>query len=171
MLFRSGITEGTALIIPWAIFLGAIAQIMASIFDFKHNNLFGALAFGAYGFFWLGVAMTWMIRLGVFGVALQETADIGQLGFAFLGYFILSVIITFVAFKLTALLSVLMILIDILLLSLMLDAFGAGHIWHSIAAYSEILISLFSFYGVAAAMINKYYQRVVLPVGKGFFVK
>ena len=130
---KLGITEGTALIIPWAIFLGAIAQIMASILDFKHNNLFGALAFGAYGFFWLSVATTWLIRSGALGPELQQGADIGQLGFAFLGYFILSIIITFVAFKLTALLSILMILIDILLFSLMLDAFGAGHIWHNIA--------------------------------------
>lgn len=48
---KLGITEGLSYLIPWAIFLGGIAQIIASIFDFKHNNLFGATAFSAYGLF------------------------------------------------------------------------------------------------------------------------
>ncbi len=31
---------------------------MASINDFKHNNTFGATAFGAYAFFWYAVGFT-----------------------------------------------------------------------------------------------------------------
>lgn len=165
---KLGITEGTSLILPWAIFLGALAQLMASVLDFKHNNLFGAIAFGAYGFFWFGVGMSWMILSGAFGETLQMTADVRQLGFAFVGYFILSVIITVVAFRLTTVLAILMIFIDILLLSLACDAFGAGDMWHTIAAYSELIISMLSFYNVAAVMINKTYQRVILPVGKAW---
>ena len=47
--------------------LGGFAQIFACIHDAKHNNTFGTTAFGAYGLFWLGVGMTWLIQLGVFG--------------------------------------------------------------------------------------------------------
>ncbi len=163
---KLGITEGTSLVLPWAIFLGALAQIMASIFDFKHNNLFGAIAFAIYGFFWLAVGSSWMMLNGMFGEEIKGMLDIKQLGFAFIGYFILSVIVTVVAFRLNTFLSVLMILIDILILSLACDTLGCGHFWHTIAAYSELLISLFSFYGVAAAMINKTYGRVIIPTGK-----
>ncbi len=165
---KLGITEGTAAVIPWAIFLGAFAQIIASIFDFKHNNLFGAIAFAAYGFFWLGVATTWMMLNGYFGEEIAASVDVKQLGMAFLGYTVLSVIITFMAFKLNTLLSVLMILIDILLLSLTLDTFGCGHVWHSIAAYSELLIAIGSFYGVAAALLNTAYGKTVIPKGKAW---
>ena len=35
---KLGITSGVSLVLPWAIFLGASAQLMASINDFKHNN-------------------------------------------------------------------------------------------------------------------------------------
>lgn len=42
---KLGITDGTAWIIPWAIFLGAFAQFVAGILDYKHNNTFGATAF------------------------------------------------------------------------------------------------------------------------------
>ncbi len=45
------ITEGTMYIIPWAIFLGGIAQIVAGTMDYKKGNIFGATAFSAYGFF------------------------------------------------------------------------------------------------------------------------
>jgi succinate-acetate transporter protein len=65
---KLGITDGTAYIIPWAIFLGATAQFIAGLFDFKHNNTFGATAFCGYGFFWFGVAMTWMIGNGMLGI-------------------------------------------------------------------------------------------------------
>lgn len=165
---KLGLTEGTSMIIPWAIFLGAIAQLMASSLDFKHNNIFGAIAFGVYGLFWLGVSTSWMIKGGMFGEWMQQTADSKQLAFAFLGYFIISLIITVAAFRLTTHLSVLMLFIDVLLFALMMDTFGAGHIWHSIAAYSEILISALSFYGAAAAMLNKSYGRTLLPVGKAW---
>lgn len=165
---KLGLTEGTSMIMPWAIFLGAIAQLRASSLDFKHNNLFGAIAFGVYGLFWLGVATSWMIKGGLFGEWMQQSADGGQLAFAFLGYFIISLIITVAAFRLTTHLSVLMLLIDVLLLSLTMDSFGAGHVWHTVAAYSEIMISALSFYGAAAAMLNKSYGRVLLPVGKAW---
>ncbi len=163
---KLGITDGTSLIVPWAIFLGAIAQILASIFDFKHNNLFGAIAFAAYGFFWLAVGTTWMIGHGVFGESMKAAMDFTQLGFAFVGYLILSLILTVVALRLNKFLTLTMILIDILLLSLAMDTFGMGGAWHTIAAYSELLISLFSFYGVAGALINKTYERVIVPMGK-----
>ncbi len=162
---KLGITEGTSLVIPWAIFLGALAQLLAGYLDFKHNNLFGAIAFSLYGFFWLGVGSSWMITHGLFGESMQASADISQLGFGFLGYFILSVIITFAAFRTTTFLAVIMIFIDILLLGLTMDTLGFGGCWHSIAAWSELIISMLSFYGCAAALLNKMYDRVILPVG------
>ncbi len=44
---------------------------MASINDFKHNNTFGATAFGAYAFFWYAVGFTWLIQNGVFGAEIS----------------------------------------------------------------------------------------------------
>lgn len=165
---KFGMTEGLSFIIPWAIFLGAIAQIMASMLDYKHNNLFGATAFAGYGFFWLAVASSWMIKMGVFGPELAASFDGKQLGVAFLGYFIFSLIITVGAFRLNTMLSVLMLVIDVLVLALAMDSLGMGHGWHTVAAYSEMTTALISFYGVAANFINKSYGRTLLPVGKAW---
>ena len=63
---KLGLTSGVSYIIPWAVFLGAIAQLIAGILDYQKNNIFGGTAFCAYGLFWLGVASSWLIRLGCF---------------------------------------------------------------------------------------------------------
>ena len=44
---KLGFTTGLSFIVPWALFLGALAQLMACAYDFKHGNTFGATAFGA----------------------------------------------------------------------------------------------------------------------------
>lgn len=163
---KLGITEGTAFIIPWAIFLGAIAQLIAGAYDFNHNNLFGATVFSAFGLFWLGVAMSWMIKAGLFGPVMLKMVDGHQLGYAFLGYFIFALIGTVVAMEANFMLFLDMIFIDLLLLGLAMDTLGFGGAWHSIAAWAELITSILSFYLCAANFINKSFNRILVPVGK-----
>ena len=91
---KLNITSGVSLIIPWAIFLGATAQLIACINDFKKNNTFGATAFGGFALFWYSVAFSWLIQGGVFGKILAENADPKQLGVAYIGYLIFSLYMT-----------------------------------------------------------------------------
>ena len=46
----------TSVIIPWAVLLGSFAQMIACYYDFKKNNPFGSVVFGAYGLFWSAMA-------------------------------------------------------------------------------------------------------------------
>ena len=39
---------------------------------------------------------------------------------------------------------------------------------HQLAAWSELIIALLSFYGSAAAVLNKHFGKTFLPVGKPF---
>lgn len=166
---KLGWTTGLSLAIPWAIFLGGIAQLMACVYDFKNNNLFGATAFGGYGLFWIAVAMSWMIKTGALGATLLAGVDGGQLGFAFVGYFIFSLFVTVAAFKTNKVLIAILILIDVLFLGLFMDAFKMGEYWHSIAAWSELFISLLGFYAAGANLLNKTYGRTLLPLGKAIW--
>lgn len=171
---KLGLTSGVSFVIPWAIFLGASAQLLASINDFKHNNTFGATAFGAYAFFWYAVGFTWLIEAGVFGEVLALTADPKQLGFAYLGYLIFSLVMTVGASETHTVLFIIFILIDALFIGLSLSAFGvAPEFGHSLAAYSELLISIFSFYGFAASVLNTHFGKTFMSVGKplGIFKK
>ncbi|TCN26076.1 acetate uptake transporter [Mesobacillus foraminis] len=166
---KLGITDGVSLVLPWAIFLGGLAQLIASIQDSKHNNTFGATAFGAFGLFWFGVGMSWLIQMGAFGEELASAADPKQLGFAFVGYFIFSFFMTIGAMETHKVLFIIFVLIDFLFIGLSLSTFGFMHEFtHMLAAVSELLIALFSFYGSAAAVLNTHFGQVVLPVGKPF---
>ncbi|MDR1678298.1 MAG: acetate uptake transporter [Prevotellaceae bacterium] len=165
---KLGITDGLAFVLPWALLLGGIAQFVASMFDFKHNNIFGATAFAAYGLFWLGMGMSWLVKLGCFGDVLASSVDARQLGFVFFGYFILSVVLTISTLKMSKAMFLLMSLICLLFLSLGLDAFDCGHGWHSVAAYAEMAISLTTFYTMAAKYLSLYFDKQLLCVGKPF---
>lgn len=162
---KLGLTEGLSYVLPWAILLGGIAQIIASVFDFKHNNIFGATAFGAYGLFWIGMGMSWLIKLGCFGDTLAASTDIRQLGFVFIGYLLLTIVLTVSGLKMSKAMFLLLCLIDLLFITLALDSFGMGDMWHSIAAYSELAISLLTFYVLAAKYLSAFFGKPMLPVG------
>lgn len=166
---KLGITEGLSFIIPWAVFLGALAQLYASIIDARHNNTFGMTAFGAYGFFWLAVASSWLIQLGVFGENLAGSVDGRQLGFAFLGYLIFTLFMTIGAMETHKVLFIIFLLIDFLFIGLTLNSFGVlPEFSHKVAAISEFLIAIFSFYASAASVLNNHFGKSFFPVGKPF---
>lgn len=164
---KLGIVDGVSWVIPWALVCGSFAQLLAAYFDFCHKNIFGATIFGAFGFFWSGVAMSWMIKAGVFGATLASSVDPTALGFAFLGYFLFACIGTIAAAEATLFLFVDMVFIDILLLGLTLDTLGLGGHWaHSMAAYAELVVALLSLYGAGAIFLNNFYGRPFWPLGK-----
>ena len=162
-------TDGLSLIIPWAIFLGGFAQLYASIIDGLHNNTFGMTAFGAYGLFWMGVASSWMINMGIFCERFASTVDSRQLGFAFLGYLIFTLFMTIGAMETNIILFIIFVMIDFLFIGLTLNSFQIlPEASHALAAYSEFIISLLSLYGAGASVLNNHFGKTFLPVGKPF---
>ncbi|MGL5013884.1 MAG: acetate uptake transporter [Bacteroidales bacterium] len=165
---KMGLTEGIGFVLPWAIFLGSIAQLIACVYDFKHNNLFGATAFGGYGLFWIAVGTSWMIKAGTFGEGLASQVDPRQFGVAMVGYLIFSVILLGATLKIHKAMFSIIAMIIVLFISLALDSFGMGDIWHTIAAITEFAISMLGFYMCGGAFLNKFYGKVILPQGKPF---
>jgi uncharacterized protein len=164
---KLGWTDGVSFVLPWAIFLGGFAQLFACIQDAKHNNTFGTTAFGAFGLFWLGVGTSWLIQFGAFGKEAAAAADPEQLGIAFIGYLIFSLFMTIGAMETHKVLFIIFVLIDFLFIGLSFSTLGImPEAMHKLAAISELLISLFSFYGSAASVLNTHFGKVTLPVGK-----
>jgi len=171
---KLGITSGAAFVIPWAIFLGGFAQLFACINDSKRDNLLGTVTFGGFALFWFAVASSWMIKGGVLGETLAAQVDEMQLGFAFLGYLIFALFLTLGFTTTNKVLFIDFIFIDLLLLGLTLNAFGiAPEFTGLLAGFSELAVSLISFYAFAAIVLNQHFGRVFLPVGKplGIFKK
>lgn len=165
---KLGLTDGYSMLLPWALFLGGLAQIVASIFDFKHSNLFGATAFSAYGFFWIGMGMSWLIKMGCLGETLHANGDGSQLGFVFIGYLLLSVVLTVSALKMSKAMFWLMSLICMLFLSLAVASFCSNPFWGMAAGAVELAISLLAFYVLAAKYLNSYFGKTMLPVGAAY---
>lgn len=163
---KMGWTNGITYVVPWALFLGSLAQIWASTIDFKKNNYFGATVLGAYGLFWVAVAMHWAIALGWFG-SIPENSDPRALAFACFGYAIFSFFIMIASFETNKAFALILILINVLLPSLGLSILGIQkELFHHLAAWSELGISLVGFYATGAIFLNNFFGRVVLPLGK-----
>jgi len=159
-------TNGETYLIPWALFLGSIAQIWASTIDFKKNNYFGAIVLGAYGLFWIAVSMHWAIKVGWFG-PVAASADPRQFAFACFGYGIFSLFIMVAAFEANKVFAAILVLINILLPSLgfaLLDI--KKDLFSNLAAYSELGIAILGFYAAGAVFLNSYFGRPILPLGR-----
>ena len=166
---KMGWTTGATYLVPWALFLGSLAQIWASTIDFKKNNYFGSIVLGAYGLFWAAVAMHWAISQGWLGAVDPAKADARQLGYACLGYFFFSLFIMVAAFEANKMFAIIMVLINILLPSLALSILGVNPpLFSALAAWSELLISLLGFYTAGAIFLNSYFGRTLVPLGKPF---
>lgn len=162
---KMGWTTGSTFIIPWAFFLGAMAQIWASTVDFKKNNYFGSIVLGVYGLFWAAVAMHWAISQGWFG-AIDAKADPRQLAYACFGYFFFSLFIMVAAFEANKVFAAILILINVLLPSLGFSILGINHeLFATLAAWSELLISLLGFYAAGGLFLNSYFGRSLIPLG------
>ncbi len=171
---KLGFTEGTLLIIPWAIFLGGIVQIIAGTMDYKKGNLFGATAFSAYGFFWLAVGFAWFIQYKLGAVGTPELGDAKQLGFAYLGYLIFTIYMTIAATETNKVLLIIFCLIDVLFLGLTLSSFGImAHEMKLMAGIAELCIAIVSFYGSACNIFRLHFGYELIPAGKplGIFKK
>jgi succinate-acetate transporter protein len=164
---KLGITSGTSFIIPWAIFLGGFAQLFACINDSKRNNVLGTTTFGGFALFWFAVAISWMIKGGVFGETLAAEIDGTQLGFAFGGYVIFALFLTLGFASTNKVLFFDFIFIDLLLIGLALNSFGIlPEFTHYLAGCSELAVSLISFYGFGATVLNQHFGKTLFPVGK-----
>lgn len=165
---KLGWTEGVTFAIPWAIFLGAAAQLYAGLKDAQKNNIFGATAFLGYAFFWFAVGFVWLGQSGVFGEGMM-VGDGKQLAFAYLGYLIFTLYMTVGSLRTNKVLFIIFCLIDVLFLGLTLSSFGIQpHLTHLMAGWAEFAIAMVAFYGSAATVLNGQAGKTVLPVGKAF---
>ena len=155
---KMGLTTGTGGLLPWVLFLGGIAQLLACLGEYKRDNIFAATAFGAFGLFWVSVGLVWY--LPTMGIAVDKH----QLGFAFVGYLVFCIYMTYGAAALNKAFLAVFLLVDLLLVTLVAYVFFGlpGYI----AGMAEIMVSAASFYTAAAVLFKGMAGFEVLPMGK-----
>lgn len=151
------------MMIPWTIFLGATAQLIAGVLDFKRKNIFGATAFTAYSLLWYTVSLTLIIAIWG-GVAV----DMAHYGYGMIGFLVFSLIMTVASLMTNKTLFAILIGIDFAIGSLVPHTLAGTPAW--LVGVFLIYTSAASFYGAAAVLLNTMAGKVVLPLGKAIWV-
>jgi len=166
---KLGLTAGTPYIIPWAVFVGGIMQVIGGVLDFKKGSVFGGTAFTSYGFFWIAVGFTWLINMGVFGEQMFLAIDSNQFGVAIIAFLIISIFFTIGSMEMNKTLFVAFLAVDVLLLALALSTFGIlPDFFGTLAGWAELTASIFAFWTGGASLLANHFGKPVLPTGKPF---
>jgi uncharacterized protein len=159
-----GITSTTekSLMIPWVLFFGATAQLIAGSMEFKRNNIFGATVFTVYAMTMYSIAVTLCI------VFLTDTPfDIKHYAFGLVGILVFSLIATVVSLMTNKALFTILVVVDLAVLCL-IPHYLAG--FTSVpAGFFLICTTVFSFYTAAAILMNTMAGRTILPLGKAIW--
>jgi len=148
-----------SLMIPWVLFFGATAQLIAGFMDFKRNNIFGATVFSVYAMTMYSIALTLFIVIFT-GV----DVNISHYGFGLIAILIFSIIATVASLMTNKLLFAILIAVDLAVISL-IPHYLYGYP-PTAAGIFLMLTSALSFYSAAAVLLNGMAGKTVLPMGK-----
>jgi hypothetical protein len=161
-LHNAGFFGMNSMILAMGICYGGAAQILAGIFEWKKNNLFGATAFISYGFFWLSlVAIILLPKLDA-SFKSDETAMAAYLamwGLFTLGLFVASLRLSLAVQVIFATLTLLFFLLAIG------DYSNAGPAFRHFTGFEGIFCGFSACYTGLAHVLNESYGRTVLPLG------
>ncbi len=153
--------------IPWTIFLGATAQLIAGIMDFKRKNIFGATAFTGYALLWYTVSLT--LTIAIWGGDNKGTMN--HYGFGLIGFLVFSLYMTIASLMTNKALFAIMLGIDGALITLIPNVLLGSTIFPTWpCGVFLIYTSVASFYGAAGVLLNTMAGKPILPLGKAIWV-
>lgn len=152
-----------SLMIPWILFFGATAQLIAGSMEFKRNNIFGATVFSVYALTMYSIALTLFIS----NSSAVTAGNIGHYAYGLIGILIFSLIATIASLMTNKVFFAILIVVDLAVVLLI------PHYLFEMSAVPAgvflLLTSVFSFYGAAAILLNMMTGRSILPLGKAIW--
>lgn len=158
-LHNAGIIPLSIVIVAMGFALGGAAQIIAGIMEFKKNNLFGATAFTAYGFFWWSLIIIWINPFK--GI---EAADEISMGYYLLLWGIFTLFMFIGTLKHNRGIQVVFSSLTVLFFLLAIGDFTGIHIIKTIAGYVGIFCGASAIYNSMAQILNNEYKKTVMPL-------
>lgn len=153
-----------SLMIPWILFFGATAQLIAGAMEFKRNNIFGATVFSVYALTMYSIVLTLVINNSL----VVTTGNIGHYAYGLIGILIFSLIATIASLMTNKVFFAILIVVDLAVVLLI-----PHYLFEMSAAPAGVfllLTSMFSFYGAAAIILNMMAGRSILPLGKALWI-
>ena len=158
-LHNAKIIPLSAVIVAMGFALGGAAQIVAGIMEFKKNNVFGATAFSAYGFFWWSLVAIWWNPIK------SAAADSVSMGFYLLLWCIFTLFMSIGTLKHNRATQVVFFSLTLLFLLLSLGDFTGISLITTIAGVEGIICGCSAIYAGLAQVVNNEFKKTVLPLG------
>jgi uncharacterized protein len=156
---------GIGPVLSMGLIFGGLAQMIAGFMEQKVGNNFGFSAFVAYGSFWIGLGIIWL--LNHFNIYAASHTDVGWYLVAWALY---SAILTFASFYVHRAMAITFILLEIGFVLLIIGHFGFPKM-NVVAGFELIFCALGAWYMMAAIIINDLAGKTVLPLGQPIFKK
>ncbi|MFB6290226.1 MAG: acetate uptake transporter [Candidatus Bipolaricaulia bacterium] len=160
-LVNSGlVAEGSlGIVMPMAIAYGGLAQLLAGMWEFRRNNIFGATAFSSFGAFWMGLASFFFLSwAGVINTVPKE-----GLAIALIAWGIFTFYMTIAALREPWAITWIFITLTILFFLLAWGEFNPTIA--KLAGYEGLLCAGIAWYSSAGVIINTMFGRKVVPLG------
>lgn len=159
-LHNVGLFGLDAMIMAMGIFFGGIAQVMVGLIEAKKNNMFGMVAFGSYGFFWIILVFLMMIpKLG-----LGEAPSATSMGWFLTVWGIFSFGLWIATLKLTKMICVLFGSVVVLFFLLAIADFTGNTTIKLIAGADGIFAGAFALFIALSMVINSTFGRELIPL-------
>jgi succinate-acetate transporter protein len=155
-------SSAKSLMIPWVLFFGATAQLIAGTIEFKRNNIFGATVFSTYSMTMYAIALTLFITIFT-----NVEFKIAHYAFGLIAIIIFSLIATAASLMTNKMLFIILIFVDLAVIALI------PHYLYGITAFPAgiflLCVSISSFYTAMAILINNMTGKTIMPLGKSIW--
>ncbi|MDR0358985.1 MAG: acetate uptake transporter [bacterium] len=152
--------SGMEAVLPGVLIFGGLIQLLAAMWAYRRNDLFGATAFGTFGGFF-GI-------VGVLGLAahpLFTSHQFGPLGVLICCFGLIAVFLAIAGWKLGATLFGTYGLLAISLFLMGATLIGGLNVATLVASgWAAVAAGLIGFYLAGAYLINSYYGKSVVPL-------
>jgi hypothetical protein len=160
-LHNIGLFPLDSMIMAMGIFFGGIAQVIVGKIEAKKNNMFGMVAFGSYGFFWIVLIALMMIpKLG-----LGEAPTPNAMGWFLVVWGIFSTGLFIATFNLTKVMRVLFGSVVALFFLLAIADFTGSATIKLIAGIDGVFSGAFALFLALSMVINDTFGKEIIPLG------
>ncbi|DAC72695.1 MAG TPA: hypothetical protein DSN98_03885 [Thermoplasmata archaeon] len=157
-------TPSKSLMIPWIVFFGATAQLIAGGMEFKRNNIFGATVFSVYAMTMYSIALTLVIN----NSSVVTPGNLAHYAYGLIGILAFSIIATMASLMTNKALFGILIAVDLAVALLI------PHYLYEMSSLPAgvflLLTSVLSFYAAVAVILNTMAGKTILPLGKALWI-
>ncbi|MBE2899411.1 hypothetical protein DNK57_01015 [Methanothermobacter thermautotrophicus] len=166
-LHNAGLFPINSMILAMGFAYGGIAQILASVMEYRKGNTFGTVAFGSYGLFWWSLVLLLVIPnlkfLETSGTAAASADPVAMASYLFMwGLFTLVMFIA--TLKLKRGIQVIFISLAVLFFLLTAGEITGSTLITVVAGYEGIFTGAAAMYVGLAEVINETHGRDILPI-------